>query len=82
MKIGDKVTCKYSIDAYYSGYGGLPKQSFEPGMIGTVGAINVPSVRREQVTFTCVDFVAQGIEWRCALLKDNIKLVNETHPRT
>jgi hypothetical protein len=34
--IGDKVTCKHEIHAYYSAYGGNPAMIFRPGMVATV----------------------------------------------
>jgi len=38
-QIGDKVTCKHELPAYYSNYGGNGHLIFKPGMIGTVAAI-------------------------------------------
>ena len=74
LQIGDRVTCKVRVNAYYSNYGGNQECWFEPGEVGIIGSINVPSVTRNR-TFTCVDFTKYGKTWRCALLKDNIKHV-------
>lgn len=38
-KIGDKVTCKHELPAYYSNYGGNGHLIFKPGMVGTVKSI-------------------------------------------
>ena len=38
-KVGDHVTCKHAVEAYYSNYGPRPKMLFRPGMVGTVTAI-------------------------------------------
>lgn len=77
--LGAKVTCRHPVEAYGSGYynakGTTDEVYFEPGMVGTVGAVNVPSVWRERVSFTCVDFEIDGVKHRCALLNNNIKLL-------
>ena len=44
VKCGDKVTCKVATEAYYSNYGGMPRMTFQPGMVGVVKAI-APKVR-------------------------------------
>jgi hypothetical protein len=44
FKVGDKVTCKTAVPAYYSDYGGNPKMMFIPGTVGTVVCI-APKVR-------------------------------------
>lgn len=75
---GMKVTCKTRVEAYYSGYGGNPECWFEPGMVGTIGAVECPCVtyrylqRGGTATFVCVDFVVDGREWRTALYYNNI----------
>ena len=56
LHVGDRVTVKERVEGYYSNYGGRPAIFLEPGTVGVVGAINVPSVRRENVSFVCVDF--------------------------
>ena len=43
-KMGDRVTCNYPVSAYGSGRNGNPSSAFKPGMVGTVGAVDVPSV--------------------------------------
>lgn len=79
---GMKVTCKVREEAYYSGYAGRPVWWFEPGMIGVVGAVDVPGVYSGR-SFVCVDFQGPATgrnsvtgepntEWRCALYYDNI----------
>lgn len=78
--IGMKVTCLKPVPAYYSAYAGNPGQLFEPGMVGTVARVDVPSVHREKVTFCCVDFegkkdISGRNKWRVALLYDNIAIV-------
>ena len=56
VKVGDRVKVKERVEGYYSNYGGNPAIFLEPGVVGIVGAIDVPSVRRENVSFVCVDF--------------------------
>lgn len=46
FKPGDRVTCKYQVEAYYSGYGGNPYWWFKPGMVGVVKSI-APKVTRQ-----------------------------------
>jgi len=76
IKIGDKVTCKNPEEAYYSGRDGRPKQNFEPGMIGKVGAVDVPPVRGKGGNFCCVDFIGvDGKTWRCAVKYPNLKII-------
>lgn len=60
LHVGDGVTVKERVEGYYSSYGGNPAIFLEPGMVGIVGAIDVPSVCRENVTFVCVDFFCPG----------------------
>ena len=70
VKVGDKVTCKVSKEAYYSNYAGAPECFFEPGEVGIVAHIDVPVVCRPKnrlgqkpapYTFTCVDFDKPGV---------------------
>jgi len=77
MKIGDVVTCRKPVEAYYSSYGIKPRILFRPRQVGIVSAVGVPSVWRDGVMFTCVDFFAPetGQTERCALLSDNIARV-------
>ena len=56
VKVRDRVTVKERVEGYYSNYGGNPAIWLEAGMVGIVGAIDVPSVCRENVSFVCVDF--------------------------
>jgi len=74
-KIGDTVTCLYAVEAYYSNYGTLPACHFMPGDTGIVAHTDLPSVCRERVTFSCVDFTKDGRRWRVALTRDNIKRI-------
>jgi hypothetical protein len=74
-KIGDSVTTTESVSAYYSNYGGNPECFFEPGDVGIVGAVNVPSVRREGVFFHCVDFEKHGRQWRVALFTKQLEFL-------
>ena len=77
VKIGDCISVKEGITGFYSEYGGNPVIRFEPGMIGTVGAVDVPSVRRGKVSYVCVDFscTATGKIERAAVLYSNIVLI-------
>lgn len=58
---GANVTTSEEVEAYYSNYAGNPKMVFKPGMIGTVGAVNVPYVTNRNNnyydSFVCVDFL-------------------------
>lgn len=83
LKIGDKVTCRWPVEAYYSGYAGLPQMHFTPEMTGVVGAIDMPAVRYGSFpsdTFLCVDFHVPDEnaahpshqDWRAALGYDNV----------
>lgn len=91
-KVGDKVKLTVEKEPYYSNYGGNPKVIIPAGTIGTVAAVNVPCVVRHRCiiqdhgdTFTCVDFVLDGvfsgnpihknITWRVAVYKGQAKKV-------
>lgn len=82
LHVGDRVTVKERIEGYYSNYGGNPAIFLEPGTVGVVGVIDVPSVRRERVSFVCVDFFCPGTgrTERAAVFYPNI--VKTTAPRT
>ena len=63
IQVGRAVTCRYPKEAYYSGYGEQPECWFMPGMIGVVGAVDVPCVNTSYRlyaggtdSFVCVDF--------------------------
>lgn len=71
IQIGQYVTCKRAVEAYYSGYHGTPKCVFTPGMIGVVAQIDVPYPMKNK-TFCCVDFENEDGRWRVALDYDNI----------
>lgn len=44
LKVGERVTVKTPVEAYYSRYGTLPECWFTPGMVGYVAAVKVPVV--------------------------------------
>jgi hypothetical protein len=82
VKVGDKVSVKERVEGYYSNYGGNPAIFLEPGIVGVMGVIDVPSVRREGVSFVCVDFCcpATGRTERAAVHYANLRKVrNEPH---
>ena len=58
--INGLVTTLRPIEAYGSHYGGKPYCSFEPGDVGIIGAVDVPSVyhnpENPSDVFACVDF--------------------------
>lgn len=61
LKVGDRVSLTEPLEAYYSQYAGNPKVIVTPDLVGTIGAIDCPSVRREGVYFHCVDFTLPDI---------------------
>ena len=80
IKVGDRVTCRKPVDAYYSKYAGAPECVFMPGDIGIVAAVNVPKVKVKG-SFVVVDFEKKGVVynrktgsciWRVGLNYDNI----------
>jgi len=71
IKVNDRVTCKESIEAYYSNYGINPTCYFTNKDVGIVKELKVPYVSRSG-TFTCVDFEKNGQTWRVALDNKNI----------
>lgn len=82
--VGDKVTCKVAVEAFYSRSYGHPEQYFKPGMIGRVGAIRIGKRGPGGYpTDYCVDFegTPYGLpnpvytEWRCVLQATNIKRI-------
>jgi len=77
VKIGDRVTVRQQVEGYYSRYAGRPPIFLEPGMVGIVGAIDVPSVCRANVSFVCVDFYcpATGKKERAAVYYRNLRKV-------
>jgi hypothetical protein len=74
LHVGDRVTVKERVEGYYSDYGGNPAIFLEANMVGVVGAIDVPSVCREGVSFVCIDFCcpATGKTERAAVYYCNI----------
>ncbi len=77
VKVGDQVSVKERVEGYYSHYAGNPAIFLEPGMIGVVGAIDVPSVTRANVSFVCVDFFcpATGKKERAAVNDGNLSKI-------
>jgi hypothetical protein len=77
VKIGDQVSVRQPVEGYYSRYAGNPAIYLEPGMVGVVGAIDVPSVCRANVSFVCVDFYcyATGKTERAAVYYGNLRKV-------
>ena len=77
VTIGMKVTVIKEVEAFYSKYGGNPYLSIKPGVVGTVGAINVPVVRNTtgHDCYVCVDYldVATGKVERASVYYDNLK---------
>ena len=77
-KEGDLITVKEPIQAYYSGYAGLPEQYLEPGVVARVVKTKVPPVRGPRRSFTLVEF--EGVEhdsththtWRAAVYPEQI----------
>lgn len=78
LKIGDTVTVKAPVEAFYSNYAGNPVMVLNPGVIGTVGAIHVPVVNnsnhRPYGEYVCVDFLEEktGKIQRASVSYDNI----------
>jgi len=79
LHVGDCVTVKARVEGYYSKYGSNPPIFLEPGIAAVVGAIDVPSVRRENVSFVCVDFFcpATGRTERAAVDYSNIRKIRK-----
>ena len=77
-KEGDLITVREPIQAYYSGYAGLPEQYLEPGVAARVVRTKVPTVRGPRKSFTLVEF--EGVEhgstrtkiWRTAVYPEQI----------
>ena len=79
---GAPVTCKTPVDAYSSGYAGNPVVRFEPGMVGRLVELGVPSVQygpEGEDVMALVDFEGPPVghpprtTWRCALRYANIR---------
>jgi hypothetical protein len=66
--VGDTVTCKEAVPAYYD------QGTFTPGTHGRIAAIAVPVTGRRRY-FLVVDFVVDGVTRRAALHADNVKRV-------
>ena len=79
--VGAQVSTKQEREAYYSNYAGNPKMVFKPGMVGTVGAVDVPYVSNKNnnfyESFVCVDFLEPqtGKIQRVGLSYEHITLV-------
>ncbi len=66
LVVGSKVELLKDWKAYYSEYAGNPKVVIKAGMVGVIGATDVPYVYcTEDVSrgdyFVCVDFVLPGV---------------------
>ncbi len=70
-KVGDKVTPKEAVAAYYSGYGGQPVSNLTPGTQATVVAI-VPPVTGPQHYLLIVDYDDAGMTRRASLRANNV----------
>lgn len=78
-KVGDFVSPKETVEAYYSGYGGRPKQALQTWQVGRVSAI-APKVRMNRYDrepyMLIVDFIGHRDEmvWKVSItLKNAIK---------
>ena len=61
-QLEQRVTVNKAVEAYYSGArSNNPVCIIHPGEVGIVKATRVPSVRRENVEFVCVDFEKPGL---------------------
>ena len=85
-QIGERVTCRTPVEAYYSRYAGNPECWFEPGDVGIVAEVDVPVVvnMTGHHFFSCVDFYKEGIPhnerhggspWRVGLYSDNMVIL-------
>ena len=82
---GVKVVFLKDATPYYSGYAGNPQVIVKSGTIGVVGATDVPSVKRENIYFVCVDVKIPGVYqgnpenrydlWRCGVDPKEIKVM-------
>jgi hypothetical protein len=76
--VGDGVTVKKRVEAYYSSYGGNPECWLEPNDIGIVTHINVPCVIDfGHKTFVAVDFGKHGKTWRAGVYAENLRRIRE-----
>ena len=81
--VGDKVMVKQAVESYYSNYGGKPRLTLTPELVGTIGAVRVPYVRRSSTDsyarrgdyFVCVDYIdpASGQVERAGVAYGNLK---------
>jgi len=72
--VGDRVSPKIMKRPYGCKYSGSPDIWIQPGMIGVIGAVDVPAVRGRG-TFNCVDFEIASQKWRCSFDSDELILV-------
>jgi len=76
--VGDLVTVKEPVEAYYSRYGFQPECYLEPGDVGVVAAIDVPCViNLGHKVFACVDFTKHGTLWRAGVYYENLRRLHE-----
>jgi len=91
LELGDVVTVRKSVKAFYSGYVHNPVITLKPGDLAIVGAIDVPAVRQEPgqlATYTCVDFVRPfrtrhptNCVWRASVYRPNVIWLGQVEPR-
>ena len=89
VKVGDAVTVKRTVPAYYNRQAISPSFGLEfcPGMVGRVGRVDVPNVTGREISFVCVDWehgaakdwdgVMRPVVHRAAVYYDNIKLLKK-----
>ena len=83
--IGDRVTCRVAVQAYYSQYNGNPTWEFKPGMVGVIATIS-PKVSRLTTPIPprydasdemlVVDYLDGDTQRRCSLNFINARRVN------
>jgi len=87
FKVNSDVKLRVPKIPYYSGYAGNPIVKIPAGTIGKVHSVNVPSVRRDNVTFTVVTFKLPGIYsgnpvlkndiWTCSCQNSELERINQ-----
>ena len=79
LQVGDRVTVRERVEAYYSRYAGQPEQWLEPGVVAVVVRPHVPTVRGPRRSFILVEFEGGPMvsnpptsTWRAALHPENV----------
>jgi len=77
VRVSDTVTPHVLTPASYSGYACWTASHLQPGQSAVVKSIDVPSVRREGVSFCTARYIDQqtGEERQVALTYDNIVVI-------